>query len=72
MPAESARPGVNPTKCDGVGMCALMAPEAIVLDKWGFPIILERRLDARLVRSVDSAISACPRNALFWNTAGPM
>ena len=30
---------LDPTACDGHGVCAELLPEGIALDDWGFPII---------------------------------
>jgi len=64
-PAEPVRLRVDPVACDGIGMCAHVAPQLIVLDRWGYPIItsaLTRRADIRAARA---AMAACPRRALL-------
>jgi len=30
---------LNPTHCDGVGVCAELLPELVRLDEWGFPML---------------------------------
>jgi ferredoxin len=47
-----ARLRVDPTACDGIGMCAHLAPDLIVLDTWGYPIIAGRL--SRMVRRTKS------------------
>jgi ferredoxin len=49
--------------CDGVGICAVVAPNLITLDKWGFPVIADRA-DPELVRQARRAVRACPHRAL--------
>ena len=49
--------------CDGVGICAVVAPSLITLDKWGFPVIAEPA-DPELVRQARRAARACPHRAL--------
>jgi ferredoxin len=64
-PAVPARLRVDPVACDGVGMCAHLAPGLIVLDAWGYPIVtsaLSRRADIRAARA---AMAGCPRRALM-------
>ena len=60
-----ARIRVDPVACDGIGMCAHLAPELIRLDTWGYPIVtsvLSRHADMRAARA---AVAACPRRALL-------
>jgi ferredoxin len=50
------------TRCDGHGVCAALAPLAISLDPWGYPIIAaSARSDSAQLRR---AIAACPALAL--------
>ena len=57
---------IDPSLCDGVGICAHLAPDLIALDSWGYPIIDDHVLTRkRHLRQADSAVSACPKNALF-------
>lgn len=54
---------VNPATCDGVGMCALVAPDLITLDPWGFPVV-DSAAAARAVQKARAAARACPHRAL--------
>jgi ferredoxin len=56
---------VDPTKCDGIGICALKAPDLITLDVWGFPIIDARDLTSAEVKQARKAVNACPKRALL-------
>jgi ferredoxin len=57
---------IDPAICDGVGICAHLAPDLITVDSWGYPIVsatpLERGGDRR---QAEAAVRACPRKALF-------
>jgi len=63
--AEPARLRVDPVACDGIGMCAHVAPELIGLDPWGFPLIPGEPLSGGEQRAARRAVGGCPRRALF-------
>jgi ferredoxin len=54
---------LDPTACDGHGVCAELFPEGIALDDWGFPIIAAGIADDHLPHA-RRAVSACPALAL--------
>jgi ferredoxin len=54
---------VDASLCDGVGICALVAPDLVTLDRWGFPVI-DAEADATLVRQAKRAAKACPHRAM--------
>ena len=56
---------VDPVACDGIGMCAHLAPRIIDLDPWGYPILTGHPLDDADARRAAMAVAACPRRALF-------
>lgn len=56
---------VDPTICDGVGICAIKASHLIELDYWGFPIVDDSALTPKLEREALRAIRACPKRALL-------
>lgn len=64
--ASHPRLRIDPAVCDGVGICAHLAPDVITLDTWGYPILtiepLSRGGDRR---QAEAAVSACPRKALY-------
>jgi len=65
MPAESKRLGLDPTRCEGVGLCAVVAPALIELDRWGFPLLHnEKGHPRRAAKQARRAIRACPHQAL--------
>jgi ferredoxin len=54
---------LDPTACDGHGVCAELFPEAISLDDWGFPVVATEVADEDLPHA-RRAVSACPTLAL--------
>ena len=72
----SARPAaarlvVDPVACDGIGMCAHLAPDLVSADSWGYPIIAGDPLTQREERQARKAVASCPRNALLLTAAPP-
>jgi ferredoxin len=63
-----ARLRVDPVACDGIGMCAHLAPEVVRLDSWGYPILADRDLERRDERRARLAVAGCPRRALFLDS----
>jgi ferredoxin len=56
---------IDPGLCDGVGICAHLAPDLITVDSWGYPILsIEPLSTGSARRQADAAVSACPRRAL--------
>ncbi len=69
---------LDPTHCDGFGICAQILPEVITLDEWGFPILADTdaqptgfESDRRSVevatdleRLAHRTVLSCPRLAL--------
>jgi ferredoxin len=64
--AKGPRLRIDPGVCDGVGICAHLAPDVVTLDSWGDPILsieaLSRGGDRR---QAEAAVAACPRKALY-------
>jgi ferredoxin len=63
---------IDATGCDGVGMCALVAPDLVTLDAWGFPVIADvdglvasGQITERQARvQARRAVRACPHRVL--------
>ncbi len=55
---------VDPTACDGKGICAELLPERVRLDPWGFPVIDTEGVPPHLIEHAQRAVSSCPRLAL--------
>ena len=56
---------VNPIRCDGVGMCSHFAPDLVVVDVWGYPIVTPEALSGDRLKQARAAVAACPVRALF-------
>ncbi|MEO6702571.1 MAG: ferredoxin [Jatrophihabitantaceae bacterium] len=56
---------IDPTNCDGIGMCSHLAPDLVTVDSWGYPILVQRILERGELRSARRAVAGCPRKALF-------
>ena len=55
---------VDPTACDGRGVCAEVLPERIELDRWGYPILDDEAIAPTLYDHAIRAVRSCPRQAL--------
>lgn len=55
---------VDPISCEGIGMCAHLAPDVIDLDPWGFPIVARGPLKGSQRGQAKRAVRGCPRRAL--------
>jgi ferredoxin len=55
---------VDWTRCDGHGLCAVLLPERIQLDDWGYPIVMRGVVSEELLEHARRAVSACPALAL--------
>ncbi len=64
MPDTSPRLRVNRIACSGHGACAELLPELVALDEWGYPVITDAALPARLARAARRAVTDCPALAL--------
>jgi ferredoxin len=56
---------LDPVVCDGIGMCAHIAPRLVGVDSWGYPVLDRSPLDRRDARAAAAAVASCPRRALF-------
>ena len=59
-----ARLVVDPTACDGRGVCAELLPEIVTLDRWGYPVVGDGAIGADLYELAAEAAASCPRLAL--------
>ena len=60
--------GVDWPQCRARGLCAELLPERIVLDEWGYPVVLGPVPTGRLALAHE-AVAACPRRALHLRRA---
>jgi ferredoxin len=56
---------VDPVACDGIGICAHLAPALVRLDSWGYPVVTAQPSSAPEVRQAARATTACPRRAML-------
>ena len=56
---------VDMTRCQGRGICALVAPDEVELDRYGFAMLADRHdeIDERQARR---AVRSCPTGALTF------
>jgi methionine sulfoxide reductase heme-binding subunit len=62
---------VDPIACTGHGVCAELLPELITLDHWGYPMLADVPVPARLLRRARRTVTDCPVLALRLSSAGP-
>ena len=48
---------VNPIACSGHGLCAELLPELITLDEWGYPVVADQPVPARLAKEARRAVT---------------
>jgi ferredoxin len=60
----SRRLRLDPIACEGHGLCAELFPEAIELDDWGYPILLQEDVPDEWAGHARRAVAACPVLAL--------
>ncbi|NTW39548.1 MAG: ferredoxin [Cellulomonadaceae bacterium] len=65
--AAPVRLRVDPVACDGIGLCARLAADAVDLDRWGFPVV--GPLEPGQVAAARRAVRGCPRSALWIEEA---
>ena len=62
---------IDPTRCRGHAICALLSSPTIELDRWGYARIVETTLtDPRQVRRARRSAAACPHGAIVVVEAG--
>jgi ferredoxin len=61
---------VDPIACDGRGLCAELLPELIVLDDWGYPIVVRADVPAELHALARRAAATCPKIGLMLDVVG--
>ncbi len=55
---------LDPTACDGHGLCAELFPEGVTRDDWGFPIVAASEVPAGSLADARRCVSTCPALAL--------
>jgi ferredoxin len=49
-------------------VCADLLPGRVVLDDWGYPVLLDRPADPD---DEERAVRTCPARALYWSGRSP-
>ena len=63
--ASGHRLRVNPIACKAHGVCIELLPELIAADPWGYPVVDEHPVPARLLAHAKRAVQSCPTLALL-------
>lgn len=64
MTSSTLRLSVDPVACDAYGYCSELAAELVVVDEWGYPVVLQEDVPTPLREVARRAVAACPRRAL--------
>ena len=64
--SDQPRLTVDWLACNGYGVCEAAAPDLIVLDDWGYPILPDGPVPDTLSGQARKAINDCPMVALAW------
>lgn len=70
-PGPAVRLRVDPVACEGVGLCAQVADRSVTLDRWGYPVLAAELEPGAATRQARRAVRACPRKALWLESALP-
>lgn len=57
---------IDMTRCEGRGICVLLAPELLDLDRFGFPAMIGTVEGEGAERLARQAVRACPTKALSF------
>lgn len=60
------RARVDPSKCQGYGVCVELAPRHFVYDDWGFVQSVAVDADGEHAGAVQRAVEQCPIKAIRW------
>ena len=55
---------LDPTRCQGYGLCHEAAPKLLELDEWGYASSTAAQLDPADLASAREAVTRCPNAAL--------
>ena len=70
-PPDVVRVLVDGAKCDGHGICALILPERISLDAWGYASVESDPINSRrTLARAKRAVAACPVQSSLANRFG--
>lgn len=55
---------LDPTRCQGYGLCHEAAPKLLDLDEWGYAALPGTEIDPADLASAREAVTRCPNAAL--------
>jgi ferredoxin len=58
---------VDESRCQGHGICHLVAPHLLEVDDEGRGLVISARIDADSVEDAEVAVSRCPEQAVVLN-----
>ena len=64
MSAAARRLRVDWPACKANGVCAVVVPELVRLDEWGYPLLPVKPVPNSLTSNAERAVSSCPTQAL--------
>ena len=64
MSAAARRLRVDWPACKANGVCAVVVPELVRLDEWGYPLLPVTPVPATLTANAERAVTSCPTQAL--------
>lgn len=64
-PAQTFHLEIDAAICDAHGICALLCPELVALDEWGYAAVSREQVEhGATLRRARRAVAACPERAL--------
>jgi ferredoxin len=64
MSASASRLEIDWTRCDGHGLCAVLLPQHVSRDEWGYPLVRSDTSGPPATAEARRAVAACPSLAL--------
>ena len=64
MSAAARRLRVDWPACKANGVCAVVVPELVRLDEWGYPLLPVEPVPDGLTANAERAVTSCPTQAL--------
>ncbi|APE13998.1 ferredoxin [Mycolicibacterium pallens] len=65
------RARIDPTRCQGYGICVEVAPKHFTYDDWGFVQAVQIDADGEHHAAVQHALEQCPIHAIRWIDSPP-
>lgn len=65
------RARIDPTRCQGYGVCVEIAPKHFTYDDWGFVQAVQIDAEGEHHAAVEHALKQCPIRAIRWIDSPP-